>query len=122
MPCGASTLLVQVVSENGGGNYDVRNFTSDDLNKQKDIGVNIIADKQHQFRIQAKVADYQNIACSDPQFSGELCYTKYVEPIDCSKERTIAIVVPIVTAIIGVIGGIGGTWFQQRCSKSSKSP
>ncbi|CAB4446551.1 unnamed protein product [Rhizophagus irregularis] len=125
MPCGASTLLIQVVSQSGGGNFNVRTFTNNDLNVVKNIGVNVIADKQRLFRIQAKVDDFVNINCPNPSFSGELCYSKYVEPPDCKKERDIAIGVPIATAIIGVIGGILGVlikqYFDSKNNKNSPS-
>jgi hypothetical protein len=69
MPCGASTILMQVKSQNGGGKFDVHTFTKNDLGNVKDIGVDFIADKQVQFRIQAKVSDIKNINCPNPSFS-----------------------------------------------------
>ena len=91
MPCGASTLLIQVVSQNGGGNFDVRTFTNKNLSVVENIGTNVTADKQHLFRIQAKVDDFVNINCPNPSFSGEICYSRYVDPPDCEKEKNIAI-------------------------------
>jgi hypothetical protein len=113
MPCGASVLLIQVISQTGGGNYYVRTFTNGDLNVVRYIGVNVIAEKHRQFRIQAKVDDFENINCHYPSFSGELCYSKYVDTPDCANEKSIAIVVPIATAIIGVIGGILAVLIKQ---------
>ncbi|GBB87974.1 hypothetical protein RclHR1_01450002 [Rhizophagus clarus] len=133
MPCGASLLLIQVVSQNGGNNFDVRNFTIKDLNVHKNIGVNVITDKQHLFRIQANVGDFKNISCPNPRFSGELCYSRYVDPPDCEKEKTaainncknekiIAITVPIASAIIGALGGIAIVLIKQHIDdKSNKS-
>lgn len=146
MPCGASKLLIQVVSQNGGGNFDARNFTINDLNVDKYIGVNVITDKQHLFRIQASVSDFKNISCPNPRFSGELCYARYVDPPDCEKEKNamiidknkaideknaainncknekaIVIVVPIVTAIIVAAGSIIAVIIKQYFDeKSSK--
>ncbi|GBC21695.2 hypothetical protein GLOIN_2v1868591 [Rhizophagus irregularis DAOM 181602=DAOM 197198] len=113
MPCGASVLLIQVISQNGGGNYYARTFTNSDLNVVRYIGVNVIAEKYRQFRIQAKVDDFENINCPNPSFSGELCYSLYVDTPDCAKEKSIAIGVPIATAIIGAIGGILGVLIKQ---------
>ncbi|PKK68205.1 hypothetical protein RhiirC2_750620 [Rhizophagus irregularis] len=146
MPCGASELLIQVVSQNGGGNFDARNFTRNDLNVDKYIGVNVITDKQHLFRIQASVSDFKNISCPNPRFSGELCYVRYVDPPDCEREKNamiidknaaideknavinncknekaIVIVVPIVTAIIVAAGSIIAVIIKQYFDeKSSK--
>ncbi|PKY48745.1 hypothetical protein RhiirA4_464431 [Rhizophagus irregularis] len=92
MPCGASVLSIQVVSQNGGGNFDARNFTRNDLNVDKYIGVNVITDKQHLFRIQASVSDFKNISCPNPRFSGELCYARYVDPPDCEREKNAMII------------------------------
>ncbi|CAB5394914.1 unnamed protein product [Rhizophagus irregularis] len=146
MPCGASVLLIQVVSQNGGGNFDARNFTRNDLNVDKYIGVNVITDKQHLFRIQASVSDFKNISCPNPRFSGELCYARYVDAPDCEREKNamiidknkaidekntainncknekaIVIVVPIVTAIIVAAGSIIAVIIKQYFDeKSSK--
>ena len=119
MPCGASTLMIQVVAQNGGGHFVVRNFTSKDFNNNRDIGLNVFSNNQHQFRIQARVNDFKSINCPNPKFSGELCYTKYVDTPDCQTEKAIAIWVPIATAIIGVLGGIGGVIIKQRFERKS---
>lgn len=137
MPCGASNLLIQVVSQIGGNEFDVRNFTSNDLNVDKYIGINVIADKQRQFRIQASVGDFKNISCTNPRFSGELCYARYVDPPDCEREKNavinekntainncktekaIAIGVPIATAIIGAAGAIMGVLIKQYFDEKS---
>src|SRR4051812_7496429 len=91
MPCGASILLIQVVAQNGGNVFDLRIFTSKDLNVDRNIGLNVITDKQHLFRIQARIGDSNNVTCPNPQFSGELCYTRYVDPPDCGKKKNTAI-------------------------------
>ncbi|GBB87978.1 hypothetical protein RclHR1_01450006 [Rhizophagus clarus] len=133
MPCGASNLSILVVSDNGGGNYTVRNFTSQDLNNVQDIGHNIIVEKHHQFRIQAKVVDFNDLNCSKPSFSGKLCYSKYVVDPDCEQrlaeaikkcksEKIITITVPIVTAIIGATGGIAGVLIKQYLDEKSNKP
>jgi hypothetical protein len=124
MPCGASNLLIQVVPQSGRNIFDVRTFTSENLNEDINLGRNVITDKQHLFRIQASVPDFKNISCPNPRFSGELCYPKYVDSPDCEKEKiaaigncknekAIAISIPIATAIIGAIGGIGGVLIKQ---------
>ncbi|RGB29039.1 hypothetical protein C1646_672752 [Rhizophagus diaphanus] len=116
MPCGASTLLIQLVSQNVLGGFHIRTFNSNDLNVAKYVGINVISVREHLFRIQAMVDDFNNINCPDPSFSGEICYTRYVDPPDCEREKNLAIdncknekvieiTVPIATAIIGVLGG-----------------
>ncbi|CAB5322857.1 unnamed protein product [Rhizophagus irregularis] len=121
MPCGASNLSILVQAEDGGGGYKPRNFTNDDLGKRKPIGENINAKTEHQFRIQALVVDFKNITCSDPHFKGNLCYSDYIESIDCTKERSVAIGVPIATAVIGVLGGIGGVLLKQYFDRRNGS-
>jgi hypothetical protein len=132
MPCGASTLLIQVVAQNGLGGFHIRTFTGNDLNVVRDIGVNVTSVNQHLFRIQAMVDDFQDINCSNPNFSGELCYPRYVDSPDCEREKNeaidncknekvIGITVPIATAIIGVLGGIGVVLFKQKYDKNSNN-
>ncbi|PKY51256.1 hypothetical protein RhiirA4_546457 [Rhizophagus irregularis] len=130
MPCGASTLLIQLVSQNGLGGFHTRTFTSNELNVAKYVGVNVTSVREHLFRIQAMVDDFTNINCTNPSFSGEICYSKYVDPPDCEREKNLAIdncknekvieiTVPIATAIIGVLGGIAGVLIKQRLEKKS---
>ncbi|CAB4393418.1 unnamed protein product [Rhizophagus irregularis] len=130
MPCGASTLLIQLVSQNGLGGFHTRTFTSNELNVAKYVGVNVTSVREHLFRIQAMVDDFTNINCINPSFSGEICYSKYVDPPDCEREKNLAIdncknekvieiTVPIATAIIGVLGGIAGVLIKQRLEKKS---
>lgn len=121
MPCGASNLSIQVQAQYGGGGYDPRYFTNGDLGKEKYIGENINATTQQQFRIQALVVDFKNITCSDPHFKGKLCYSKIADPIDCTKERSVAIGVPIATTVIGVLGGIGGVLLTQYFNRRNGS-
>ena len=116
MPCGASVFSIRVVSvPGGGGNFDPRDFTTEDLNQPKSIGRDVNATTIHQFRIQAWIQDYDKVTCPDPSFKGEICYPSYADPPNCKKEEIIAIVVPIVTAIIGTLGGVLGTVVTQRC-------
>ncbi|RGB29037.1 hypothetical protein C1646_672751 [Rhizophagus diaphanus] len=96
MPCGASTLLIQVVSQSG-----------KDLGVLRYIGVGVVVIKEPLFRIQARVDDLENINCPEPYFSGELCYAKYVDTPECKKEKYIEIGVPIATSIFGAIGDFG---------------
>jgi hypothetical protein len=111
MPCGASILFIQVIPQNGGlDEFNVRNFTKDDVNVEKNIGLDVKANKQHQFRIQARA---DNLNCPDPQFKGNLCYINYSESPDAAKAKAISIGVPIATAIIGLIGGVGGVLLKQ---------
>ncbi|PKC03639.1 hypothetical protein RhiirA5_380010 [Rhizophagus irregularis] len=107
MPCGASTLLIQVVSQSGKGSYTVRTFTNKDLGVLRYIGVGVVVIKEPLFRIQARVDDLENINCPEPYFSGELCYAKYVDTPECKKEKDIEIGVPIATSIFGAIGDFG---------------
>ncbi|RGB29042.1 hypothetical protein C1646_796038 [Rhizophagus diaphanus] len=123
MPCGASILFIQVIPQNGGNNeFEVRSFTKDDVKVEKNIGLNVIANKQHQFRIQARA---DNLNCPDPQFKGDLCYINYSESPDAAKEKAISIAVPIATAIIGLIGGVGGVllkqYFDNKANKQNNS-
>lgn len=111
MPCGASILFIQVIPQNGGlDEFNVRNFTKDDVNVEKNIGLDVKAIKQHQFRIQARA---DNLNCPDPQFKGNLCYINYSESPDAAKAKAISIGVTIATAIIGLIGGVGGVLLKQ---------
>ncbi|CAB5394905.1 unnamed protein product [Rhizophagus irregularis] len=113
MPCGASTLFIQVIPQNGKlDEFNVRNFTKDDVNAnaEKNIGFDVRTKDQHQFRIQARA---DNLNCPDPQFKGNLCYINYSESPDAAKAKAISIGVPIATAIIGLIGGVGGVLLKQ---------
>ncbi|CAB5322778.1 unnamed protein product [Rhizophagus irregularis] len=120
MPCGASTLFIQVVSQSGKGGYTVRTFTNKDLGVLRYIGVDVIVIKEPLFRIQARVDDLVNINCPEPYFSGELCYAKYVDTPECKKEKDIEIGVPIATSIFGAIGGILVIKIKQHFNNRNK--
>ncbi|RIA89379.1 hypothetical protein C1645_824963 [Glomus cerebriforme] len=127
--CGATILSILLKDSTGGGNYVVRNFTHNEL---QIIGTDVRTVEDHKFRIQAKIADFDKITgnCPTSFFSGSLCYIKYtpppsscssspLSPYNCDdKNKAIEIVVPITTAIIGVIGGVIAVLLKQHFKSS----
>ncbi|GES81017.1 hypothetical protein GLOIN_2v1884262 [Rhizophagus clarus] len=79
------------------------------MNNIRDIGVNVTADKQRLFLIQAKVDDFRIINCPDQSLSGNLL----------SNEKFIAITVPVATETAGNIVGV--LIKQHHDEKSNKS-
>ncbi len=123
MPCGASILMLRVIAPDAGpsfGNFDPRKFTNNNLTKAENIGFNVSSKVTSQFRLQAMIQDFSNVNCPEPYFSGELCYPASLPAsCDCNfedycqKKTVVEIVVPIATAIIGILGGIGGVLLKQ---------
>ncbi|GBB87977.1 hypothetical protein RclHR1_01450005 [Rhizophagus clarus] len=86
-PCGASAHLIQAVSQTGRGCYHVHSFINQDMNNIRDIGVNVTADKQRLFLIQAKVDDFRIINCPDQSLSGNLLSKYFDVPIVKKKKQ-----------------------------------
>ncbi|RIA93123.1 hypothetical protein C1645_874310, partial [Glomus cerebriforme] len=126
--CDASTLMIHAITPDGGGNIKPRNFTFNDLNVVKNIAENVITKSVHQFRLQARILDFNNIKCVRPSFNGNLCFISYVPPpipcdceSYCKKNQAIEIAVPISTAIIGIMGGVGAVLLKQFFNKKKSN-
>ncbi|CAG8493425.1 16228_t:CDS:1 [Funneliformis mosseae] len=79
MPCGSSSLGIHVMlpKDENPLTFDWRTLTNDSVKNEIIIGKDVV--KNTIFRIQAKIQGFNNISCSTPSFSGQICYPAYIE-------------------------------------------
>ncbi|CAG8692862.1 14243_t:CDS:1 [Funneliformis caledonium] len=125
MPCGSSSLGIHVMPKSENPiSFDWRTITNDSLNNEIIIGKDVIDNTI--FRMQAKSQDFNNISCSTPSFSGQICYPEYVPsvPVSHQSEKTTSssgcdeacgsIIAGVLGSISSIVAAIIGVRYYRR--------